>query len=155
MNRRRVLIGAGAGILLAGAAAIGAPVLKGAPATARTVEVWKSPSCGCCGAWVTHMERAGFAVKVHDIEDLARVKAAKRLPERLGSCHTATVDGYVLEGHVPADDVKRLLSERPAATGLAVPGMPMDAPGMDGNTGESYVVILFGGEGGDALFARH
>lgn len=153
MKRRQLLIGAG-GLLLAGAVLAGVPALTGAPAAALTMEVWKSPSCGCCGAWVKHMERAGFSVTVHDTDDLATVKAAKGVPERLASCHTGKIDGYVIEGHVPAVDLKRLLAERPKATGLAVPGMPATAPGMDAPTGESYAVILFGAPGGDVVFAR-
>jgi hypothetical protein len=90
------------------------------------------------------MEASGFEVKVHDMEDVDPVKRAHGVPEPLHSCHTATVGGYVIEGHVPADDVKRLISERPKAKGLSVPGMPADAPGMDMSTGEPYQVILFG-----------
>ncbi|HEV7368304.1 DUF411 domain-containing protein [Arenibaculum sp.] len=126
-----------------------------AQAAPDRVEVWKSPSCGCCGGWVDHMRAAGFAVTVHEVDDLEPVKRSGGVPEALGSCHTALVDGYVIEGHVPAGDVRRLLSERPAARGLSVPGMPMDAPGMDMATGEPYETILFGASGGDRVFARH
>jgi hypothetical protein len=108
------------------------------------VEVWKSRTCGCCAGWVKHMEASGFEVKTHDVEDVDPVKRANGVPEPLHSCHTATVGGYVIEGHVPADDVKRLISERPKARGLSVPGMPTDAPGMDMNMGQPYQVILFG-----------
>ena len=94
-------------------------------------------TCGCCTGWVKHMEASGFEVKTHDIEDVDPVKRANGVPEPLHSCHTATVGGYVIEGHVPADDVKRLISERPKARGLSVPGMPADAPGMDMNTGRA------------------
>ena len=95
------------------------------------VEVWKDPSCGCCEDWVLHMKKSGFAVRVNDSGNEA---ARKRLgiPAALGSCHTATVGGYALEGHVPAKDVQRLLREKPQAIGLAVPGMPVGSPGMDG-----------------------
>lgn len=95
------------------------------------VEVWKDPSCGCCEDWVLHMKKSGFAVRVNDSGNEA---ARKRLgiPAALGSCHTATVDGYALEGHVPAKDVQRLLREKLQAVGLAVPGMPVGSPGMDG-----------------------
>lgn len=95
------------------------------------VEVWKDPDCGCCGDWVSHMEQSGFAVRVNDSGNEA---ARKRLgiPAALGSCHTASVGGYALEGHVPAKDVQRLLREKPQAVGLAVPGMPVGSPGMDG-----------------------
>jgi hypothetical protein len=140
------LLGAGAagGLLARTAAAAGRPV----------VEVWKSPSCGCCTGWVEHMRAAGFDMVVHE-GDPAAVRASLRVPEALASCHTAIVEGYVLEGHVPAADVRRLLAQRPEAAGLAVPGMPADAPGMDGRTGEPYEVILFGGDGTARMFARH
>lgn len=123
-------------------------------ATAATVTVWKSASCGCCGAWVDHMREAGYAVQVIETDDLDPVREAKGVPAALGSCHTATVGGYVLEGHVPAADVARLLAEKPQARGLAVPGMPQSAPGMD-IPGEPYEVVLFGTPGGVRLFARH
>lgn len=130
-----------------------------APAQAQAapdrVDVWKSPNCGCCGGWVDHMRASGFVVTVHEVDDLEPVKRSRGVPEALGSCHTALVDGYVIEGHVPAGDVKRLLSERPAARGLSVPGMPLDAPGMDMGTGEPYETILFGTSGTDRVFARH
>jgi hypothetical protein len=95
------------------------------------VEVWKSPSCGCCKDWITHLEANGFAVRTHDIGNNP-VRRKLGMPVELGSCHTATVGGYVIEGHVPAADIQRLLRERPKALGLAVPGMPVGSPGMDG-----------------------
>jgi hypothetical protein len=91
------------------------------------VEVWKDPSCGCCKDWIAHMQSSGFAVKSYDSGNTA-ARARLGLPQRLGSCHTALVGGYVVEGHVPASDVKRLLKERPKALGLAVPGMPVGSP---------------------------
>ena len=103
---------------------------KPAPA-ATPMEVWKDPNCGCCKDWVVLMEQAGFSVTVHDTGNAA-VRAKLGLPVRLGSCHTALVGGYVLEGHVPAVDVRKLLAEKPKALGLAVPGMPVGSPGMDG-----------------------
>lgn len=102
-----------------------------APARRIPVEVWKDPSCGCCQDWVVHMEQNGFAVTVHDTGNNA-VRAKLGLPTRLGSCHTALVEGYVLEGHVPAADVLKLLKQKPKALGIAVPGMPVGSPGMDG-----------------------
>ncbi|MEO8014971.1 MAG: DUF411 domain-containing protein [Polaromonas sp.] len=118
-----------AAVLAAGAGtAFGLPVF----AQARPlVEVWKDPSCGCCGDWVSHMQASGFQVQVHDT---GNASARKRLgvPDKMGSCHTAVVAGYALEGHVPAREVHRLLKERPRAVGLAVPGMPVGSPGMDG-----------------------
>ena len=95
------------------------------------VEVWKDPSCGCCKDWVKHLEEHGFRVTVNDSGN-ASARARLGIPQKFGSCHTALVDGYALEGHVPASDIRRLLKERPKAVGLAVPGMPVGSPGMDG-----------------------
>ena len=127
------------------------------PATAGDVEVqvYKTPWCGCCTAWVDHLRANGFAVTVEDREDLGPTKAALGVPGDLASCHTATVEGYVIEGHVPASDIERLLAARPAATGLAVPGMPIGSPGMEmGDRRDPYAVILFGPEGRET-FSRH
>jgi hypothetical protein len=127
------------------------------PASAKdVVEVWKSPTCGCCVAWAEHMERAGFRVKTHDTDDLVAVMSREGVPFELGSCHTATVGGYVIEGHVPADLVKRLLRERPAAIkGLAVPGMVNGSPGMEGNgPAQHYRVIAFGEDGSATVYAE-
>jgi hypothetical protein len=126
--RRRVLSAIAAGL----AAGLAAPVRAAAPAGAPRVEVWKDPSCGCCRDWVAYLEREGFVVEVHDVGNTA---ARRRLgmPTKVGSCHTATVGGYVIEGHVPVEDIRRLLAQRPAdVLGLAVPGMPVGSPGMDG-----------------------
>jgi len=120
------------------------------------VTVYKSPTCGCCGAWGDHMRENGFTVVEKNTSDLWRIKALAGVPEDLSSCHTATVDGYVIEGHVPAGDVRRLLEEKPTAGGLAAPGMPASSPGMDvpGDT-SPYDTILFGGAGGTSVYARH
>ena len=112
-----------------GFALLAAPAI-GAQA-AVSVEVWKDPQCGCCEDWVAHLTQAGFSVKVNDQgNDAARKRLG--IPGALGSCHTASVQGYALEGHVPAADIRRLLREKPQAVGLAVPGMPVGSPGMDG-----------------------
>ena len=127
------------------------------PANAASGEVivYKSPSCGCCAKWVDHMRDAGFEVKVNNTSDVYPIKQEYGLPRGMGSCHTAIVDGYVIEGHVPANDVQRLLAEKPIARGLAVPGMPIGSPGMEqGSYKERYEVILFGPEG-SKVFARH
>ena len=117
--------------LVAGiAAAIALPALASKP-TKIPLEVWKDPNCGCCKAWITYMEDNGFAVTVHDTGNTA-VRAKLGLPARLGSCHTALVGSYLLEGHVPAADVKKLLAQKPKALGITVPGMPVGSPGMDG-----------------------
>lgn len=133
-------------------------------AGARTpMEVWKDPNCGCCKDWVVLMEKAGFAVTVHDTGNNA-VRAKLGLPQRLGSCHTALVGGYLLEGHVPAADVRRLLKEKPKALGLAVPGMPVGSPGMDGpeygGRKDAYDVLLvsrnmMGGEVSTQVFTSY
>ncbi|MDE2600276.1 MAG: DUF411 domain-containing protein [Rhodocyclaceae bacterium] len=102
-----------------------------AQAAGPQVEMWKTPTCGCCKDWVRHLEDNGFDVKVHDVADTSAQRAALGIPSELGSCHSARVEGYALEGHVPASEIKRLLKERPKAVGLAVPGMPLGAPGMD------------------------
>ena len=133
--------------LLAGACLLPLAGLAGTPARG-VVDVWKSPACGCCKDWVVHMQANGFQVRVNDVSEAVKAAQRKKLgmPEQLGSCHTALVQGYVLEGHVPARDVQRLLSERPQALGLAVPGMPVGSPGMDGPAygghQDAYSVLL-------------
>lgn len=119
--------------------------------------VHKSPSCGCCGAWVEHMREAGFTVEVRDAENLEPVKQRVGIPYAKGSCHTAEIGGYFVEGHVPAADVQRLLTERPEAKGLVLPAMPMGSPGMempDGRT-EAYTVELVTRDGQTRPFAQH
>jgi hypothetical protein len=126
-----------------------------AQASAPVLEVYKSPYCGCCGVWVNHMRKAGFSVKVTNMEDLEPIKTRFGVSRDLQSCHTGIVEKYVIEGHVPAADVMRLLQERPTATGLAVPGMPIGSPGMEqGSRKDPYEVILFSRTERD-VFARH
>lgn len=108
--------------------------------------VYRKPSCGCCHKWVDHLTAAGFAVTVKDMANFNAIKAELGVPAELASCHTAEIGGYVIEGHVPAGAIKRLLAERPTGRGLAVPGMPIGSPGMEGGTPEVYDVILFGPE---------
>ncbi|KAF7600224.1 MAG: metal-binding protein [Candidatus Dactylopiibacterium carminicum] len=129
----------------------------GAWAAGPVLEVWKSPYCGCCGKWVEHMQKAGFVAKVHEVQDVSAQRKALGIPDSLGSCHTAKVGGYVLEGHVPAQDVQRLLREKPKAVGLAVPGMPPASPGMDlPMTGDrSYETLLVQSDGKTRRFALH
>jgi hypothetical protein len=121
------------------------------------VTVYKSPTCGCCMKWVEHMRKAGFEVAVNDVDNVHPVKMRVGVPPGKGSCHTAEVAGYFLEGHVPASDVKRLLGERPAAKGLAVPGMPLGSPGMEGPDGrvQAYDVELVANDGTTSRFSRH
>lgn len=117
--------------------------------TLPLVTVSKDPSCGCCGGWITHIEAAGFPVRVIESEDMSKVKQRLGVPLELSSCHTAEVDGYVIEGHVPAAAMKRLLADRPTAIGLAAPGMPAGSPGMDfpGVEPDPYEVVLFDAAG--------
>jgi hypothetical protein len=123
------------------------------------VEVWKSPSCECCGAWVAHLEDNGFAVKVSAATPsmLDRIKRQAGIGEALEACHTARIGAYVIEGHVPAADIKRLLAEQPDALGLTVPGMPVGSPGMEQDNGETepYDVLLIKKDGTTEVFARH
>ena len=120
------------------------------------VVVYKSPTCGCCELWVRHMRRFGFQVDAHDVQDLGAAKAEAGIPYGLGSCHTARVGKYFIEGHVPADDVKRLLFEKPAARGLTVPGMPIGSPGMEqGDRREPYDVLLVAKDGTTTVYAHH
>jgi len=116
-------------------------------AQTSSILVHKDPNCGCCAGWVQHLKAAGFAVTVKETGNLQVVRKRLRVPADLAACHTAEVDGYVLEGHVPAIAVRRLLEKRPAATGLAVPGMPVGSPGMEGGEPQRYDVVLFGASG--------
>lgn len=124
-------------------------------AGAAEMVVYRSPACGCCYDWAEHMRQAGFQVQVEDRNDLAPIKAEMGVPSDLSSCHTARIGDYVIEGHVPAADVRRLLAERPDVRGLAVPGMPVGSPGMEGPRPDRYSVVAFDGEGGREVFARY
>lgn len=125
------------------------------PAHAQEITVYKTPSCGCCTKWVDHLAENGFEVTVQSLDDLSPVKSRLGVPRELQSCHTAEIDGYVIEGHVPAADIERLLEERPDATGIAVPGMPVGSPGMEyGARKDPYDVILFGGDE-QKVYASH
>jgi len=125
-------------------------------ATAATLIVTKSAYCGCCKHWVEHMKKAGFTVEVRDVEDVTPTARRLGVPDNLRSCHTSTVGGYVIEGHVPASDVRRLLSAKPKATGMAVPGMVVGSPGMEqGGQKVPYKVVLFDKSGKTRVFASH
>lgn len=120
------------------------------------VQVFKSPYCGCCGSWVAHLKSAGFDVRVVPVHSAAVERERLGMPERFGSCHTATVDGYVLEGHVPANDVKRLLAAKTKAIGLAVQNMPLGSPGMEmGGRKQPYQVLLIDPSGQASTFASY
>jgi hypothetical protein len=140
--------------MLAGLAALAA--VRPALATPTPeVEVWKNRGCGCCTAWARHLERAGFVVAaVHEVDDAAAIGAAAGVPADLSGCHTAKVGDYVIEGHVPAMAMHRLLAERPPLVGLAVAGMPLGSPGMEieGEPGESFDVIAFAADGSRFVF---
>lgn len=127
-------------------------------AEAPVIHVVKDPDCSCCGAWIEHLGAENFSTTVEEraLDDLIRYKTEMGIPEALASCHTATVEGYVLEGHVPAADIRRLLRERPDAVGLAVPGMPYGSPGMGPEAErDAYDVMLVLRDGSSAVFTRY
>ena len=145
-------------VTLSAAVALAAGLLLQTPLHAEEPEsmiVFKSPSCSCCVKWVRHLESAGFSVTMRDVPDVRPIKRAQGVPSELASCHTGVVDGYVVEGHVPATDVSRLLEERPPVLGLAVPGMPVGSPGMEGPNPVRYRVIAFDAKGKRETFAEH
>jgi hypothetical protein len=135
-TRRKMLVLAAASAVSAATGASAAPK----PA----IKVSKDPNCGCCTGWVEHLRNNGFAATAVDTKDMPAIKARLGVPEALASCHTAEIAGYTIEGHVPAHAIKRLLAEKPNARGLAVPGMPIGSPGMEGGRPEVYEVMLFG-----------
>jgi len=124
-------------------------------ANAAQLTVLKSPYCGCCAKWIEHVQQHGFTVKVVATEDMNAVKQRLGVPDRLASCHTTMASGYFIEGHVPAADIKRLLAQKPKATGIAVPGMPGGSPGMETAAKEPYATVLVRPDGTMAIFARH
>ena len=146
--QRRLLLGSMAGIAFASTGLVLAQQSK-------LIEVWKDPSCGCCKDWISHVEKSGFKVTVHETGNNA-VRAQLGLPKKLGSCHTALIQGYVVEGHVPASDIQRLLKDKPQALGLAVPGMRVGSPGMDGpaygGRHDRYEVLLVLKDGSSTVF---
>lgn len=130
--------------LLSLAAMCTLPASRARAANKPSITVHKDPNCGCCSGWVGHLRKAGFSVTAVDTARLDAIKTRLGVPSELAACHTAEMAGYVIEGHVPAAAIERLLVERPRATGLAVPGMPVGSPGMEGGTPETYDVVLFG-----------
>jgi hypothetical protein len=153
-SRRSVLIALGLG-----ATALAAGWLSVSSTPSRAMTVFKSPSCTCCEAWIEHVRRAGFVTTtvVLDEDALAAKKRALGVSDAMSSCHTGTIGGYAVEGHVPAEDVARLLKERPDALGLAVPGMPLGSPGMEapGQSAERYNVMLLNRNAAPSVFAVH
>jgi len=155
MISRRDFVTQAAGLALA---AIGAAQARGQPEGPDTaITVYKSASCGCCAKWVDHLRANGFAPAVHDEADMDAIKDDLGVPKNVRSCHTALAGRYLVEGHVPAADLRRLLKDRPALAGLAVPGMPKSTPGMatPGETPEPYEVVSFTRDGKTSVFARH
>lgn len=147
---RRLLLGAGLFMSMGGTACA-------QTAPARNLTVFKTPTCPCCDGWIAHMRRAGFTATVTIVPDLQTIRSSRGLPDALASCHTGLVGGYLVEGHVPARDVVRLLAERPTAVGLAVPAMPLGSPGMETPQGhkDPYETLLVLRSGATRVFARH
>lgn len=138
-------------IVAAMASSAALPAMGGAR---PVISVSKDPNCGCCNGWIEHLRHNGYAVRVNEATDMPAIKARLGVPPELASCHTAEIAGYVIEGHVPADAITRLIAEKPTASGLAVPGMPIGAPGMEGGAPEIYEVVLFG-KGLQRSFTRY
>jgi len=157
MISRRSFVGqaAGFGLALAG----GKSLWAATPGTAAdpTMTIYMSPTCGCCAKWVDHVKAAGFKTVVHEEQDMDTVKASLGVPRDVRSCHTAQVDKYLIEGHVPAEDIRKLLAQKPTAAGLAAPGMPASSPGMAvaGEPHEPFEVLLFRRDGSAEVFAEH
>ena len=124
-------------------------------AAAPEMTVYKESTCGCCNQWVERLRANGFSVTVREVPHTADYSRKNGVPDALHGCHSATVDGYTIEGHVPAADIRRLLQERPNAKGLAVPGMPRGAPGMEGSAKDPYSVLLFDAEGHTTVYAKY
>ena len=154
--RKRMLISVLGAITLVLAVVLASPAGQNPAASKPTsITVYKTPTCGCCGKWVQHLTSAGFAPVVNDLPDVGSTKAKLGVPSELGSCHTAVVDGYIVEGHVPADVIKQLLKERPNVVGIAVPGMPVGSPGMEqGDEKQPYDIIAFDKTGKTTVYAK-
>ena len=149
MKRRNFISAVAAAAAAASLPALGASSLP-------QVEVFKNPDCGCCGAWVDHLKAAGFPVKVNETPDTSTIRKKHGIPDEFGSCHTGVVSGYAVEGHVPAEDIKRLLAKKPVAIGLSVPGMPVGSPGMEaGSRKDPYQVLLIDKAGRSSVFATY
>lgn len=145
--KRRLFIQAAIG------ASVAMPLL--AMAAAPVIEIFKTESCGCCGAWVEHLKANGFATRVVNVDNPSDYRERGGIPNELGSCHTGMVQGYAIEGHVPASDIKRLLATKPKARGLAVPGMPLGSPGMEGPRKDPFDVLLVDAKGRSSVFKHY
>ncbi|MCE2398324.1 MAG: DUF411 domain-containing protein [Gemmatimonadetes bacterium] len=148
MSRRMI----GAGVLVLGGALATMSPGPSDSATVAELHVYKSPTCGCCSKWVDHIRAAGFVVTVEDVDGLGPVKERLGVPPRLASCHTAVVGDYIVEGHVPAEVIAKFLREAPTVRGIAVPGMPIGSPGMEGPRPQPYEVIAFDGNGNHTVY---
>lgn len=135
------------------AAVLGLPLF--AAAAGPVIDVYKSAACGCCGEWVRHLEASGFTVRAKNVDMPAQYRQRAGIPDQFGSCHTGMVNGYAIEGHVPASDIKRLLRDKPQAKGLAVPAMPMGSPGMEGPRKDPYDVFLVKANGATAVYKHY
>ena len=145
MHRRRMLIALAAAVLFP----------AGAHSTPVEITVYKSESCGCCAGWVDHLKANGFTPRVANVANPSDYRERGGIPNALGSCHTAMIQGYAIEGHVPAVDIKRLLAQKPKAKGLAVPAMPLGSPGMEGPRKDPYDVLLVQANGKTAVFKHY
>jgi hypothetical protein len=154
MISRRDFVFQAAGFALT---SIGATRALAHPSAPTVITIYKSASCGCCAKWVDYVRANGFAPTVHDEEDMESIKDDMGVPKAVRSCHTAVVGKYMIEGHVPVEDIRRLLKDHPAVAGLAAPGMPQSSPGMavPGAPTEAYEVVTFSPDGHTSLFARH
>lgn len=131
------------------------PSAEATPAKEPIITVYKDPNCGCCKSWIEHLVKHGYRVDAKDTSEMTEIKRTLGVPDELGSCHTAVVKGYLIEGHVPAADIARLLKEKPKVAGLAVPGMPMGSPGMEGPRTDHYKVLSFDKAGKTKTFASY
>ncbi len=143
-------------LAMLGAAVLSQPLRALARSDQTQITVWKNPECGCCHEWVAHLRKNGFEVVTHDVKDTAPVRQKLGLPAKFGSCHTASLGNYAIEGHVPAQELKRLLREKPKARGLAVPGMPVGSPGMEmGTASDAYDVLLVMTDGSSRIYQSY
>jgi hypothetical protein len=156
MRECRVIVPVALKVAVLGMVLLLAGMVPRAQVSAPEVVVYKTATCGCCTHWVDHMRANGFSIASHDVTDINRVKSEHGVPSEAASCHTAVVDGYVVEGHVPADAVQRLLRERPSVSGIAVPGMPAGSPGMELPSGrrDAYSIVTFDEDGQIGLFEQ-
>lgn len=153
LPRRQLLKGP---LALVAAGLLSSPLMGVAATQREHIMVWKTPNCGCCKEWVAHLRKNGFEVVTNDVQDTAPERQKAGIPEKFASCHTATLAGYVLEGHVPAQEIRRLLREKPKALGLAVPGMPVGSPGMEmGSSRDAFDVLLVSSSGGSRVYQSY